>query len=520
MRTLVCSLVVLGVAVFVSPPLPRVVFAAAAPSVVAETGPTARLEPDEMPGTALAPADPAGVQRTLDAPSTVATRPSVAGYYRAPDALHVLPVGHRPYDSTEITPVGGSGLVDAQGVRMFRVGSRLYDHVVLQGAYALQNLNSYRLTGTQAYLDIATENAQRLVDRHVVSGAGWYCPYDFDFAPLGDTSETLRAPWYSGMAQGRALSVFVRLYNATNDPKWRTAADHTFASLTQAPSGRLPYGSYVDSARHLWLEEYPRYPTTLSERVLNGDIVAIWGVLDYWMLTRSPTALQLAKGAIATVKAHAPHAFRRVGASSIYSLRHRTPANTYHQMHVEQFLKLWQYTHDVLFITTATSYRGDYPKPATTGTLRATPHTSTIYQVDSAMRVTHTRRVHFSRITHAPANHRQRIVGGPIALHVSKGPYTNWWFPEAYGTTWLLGATDTHGYAPDAHVRIAPGTYTAYRLDTTGVIAGRKTATFHGPTTAATAVSGIVEGRQANYIATGTYAGYWLPMVHGISVTA
>src|SRR5262245_52365135 len=130
MRIFLCSLVVFGVAVLVTPPLP-----------------------------------PAEVQRTLDASSTVATRPLVTGYFRAPDALHPLPVGRRPYDSTEITPVGGFGLVDAQGVRMFRVAgsSKLYNHVVFQGSYALQNLNSYRLTQNQAYLAIAVKNAQRLV---------------------------------------------------------------------------------------------------------------------------------------------------------------------------------------------------------------------------------------------------------------------------------------------------------------------------------------------------------------------
>ncbi len=521
MRILLCTLVLVAAAVVVSAPVPGVARAATAAPVAAQTGPNASVEPDEMLGTATPPADPAAVQREIDGRAeAAAARPQVSDYFRAPASLVDLPVGRRPYDSTEVTPVAGFGLVDAQGVRMFRVSNRLYNHVVFQGSYALQNLNSFRLTGNRAYLDIALANAQRLVDRHVVSGAGWYYPYDFDFAPLGDSREVLRAPWYSGMAQGRVLSVFVRLYQATGDPRWRTAADATFASLAQAPSGRLPYGSYVDGGRHLWLEEYPRYPASISENVLNGHIVAIWGVLDYWAMTHAALAAQLARGAIATVKATATNGFRRANGSSLYSLRHRTAANTYHQMHIEQFLQLWQFTHDAFFITTANAYRTDYPKPATTGTMRATPRTSTIYQVDSAMRVVRTSRVHFSRITHAPVNHRQRIFGGPVALRVSRGPYANWWFPEAYGTTWLLGATDTHGYAPDAHVWIAPGSYTAYRLNASGVIAGRRTVRFHVRSSAPSAVSGVVWARPSYYFTRGTYAGYWLPMARGISVAA
>jgi D-glucuronyl C5-epimerase-like protein len=524
MRALLFSLALLGTSLFATSPLPHAEATAKPATVQADTGPNASLEPDEQPGIAVPPPDPAEVERKLHAPVPRVARPPLTGYFRAPDAPRVLPVGRRPYDTQEITPPEGFGLVDDQGVRMFRVkgSSTLYDHPVAQGRYAVENLNSYRLTGNPAYLHIAIKNAQRLVDRRVLSDGAWYFPYAFDFAPLGDASEILRAPWYSGMAQGRALSVFVRLYEVTGDPRWRTAADAAFTSLVQAPSGGLPYGSFVDSGRHVWLETYPRFPAANGEKVLNGHVASLWGVLDYWMLTRSALALQLAKGAIATVKATAPatNGFRRVGGSSIYSLRHRTLANSYHQTHVEQFLQLWQFTDDTLFITTANSYRGDYPKPATSGTMRATPRTSTIYQVNSAMRVVRTSRVHFGRITHAPADHRQRITGGPIALHVSKGPYTNWWFPEAYGTTWLLGATDTHGYAPDAHVRIAPGTYTAYRLDTTGDIAGGKSVTFHSASGAPTAVSGVVQGRQAYYIAAGTYAGYWLPMVRGISITA
>lgn len=524
LRGPVLALVLVGAAGFMTAPLPEMTLVAA-PPVVAETGPNASIEPEAMDGVASAPADPAGVrERKADQAeqSATAARVAVSGFMQSPSTLNKLPVGRRPYDSPEVTPVGGFGLVDAQGVRMFRLSgsSTLWNHPVFQGSYALQNLNSYRLTGTRAYLDIAIKNAQRLVDRHVESDGAWYYPYDFNFSPLGDTSEMLRAPWYSGMAQGRVLSVFVRLFEATGDAQWRTAADATFASMTQAPSGSLPYGSYVDSSRRLWLEEYPRYPASISENVLNGHIVAIWGLLDYWSLTGNAQAATLSKGAIATVVSTGLNNFRRVGGSSLYSLRHRTLANTYHQMHIEQFLQLWQYTHDIFFVNASNLYRGDYPNPPTSGQMRATPRASRIYQVDSALRITRSATVHFARDTHAPVDRRQRLAGGLVALRVSKGPYTNWWFPEAYGVSWLLGAKDTHGYAPEVRVRIAPGTYTAYRLDSAGVIAGRRTVTFTSASSAPSSTSGVVWARGSYYITRGTYAGYWLAMVRGISVSA
>ena len=517
----VLALALAGVAGFLTAPLPEVT-PAVAPRVVADTGPNASVEPEDMPGIASAPADPAGVRARKAEPPTAAARPLVSGFTQSPSTLTALPVGRRPYDTPAVTPVGGFGLVDAQGVRMFRVSgsSTLWNHPVFQGAYALQNLNSYRVTGNRAYLDIATRNAQRLVDRHVESDGAWYYPYDFDFAPLGDTSEMMRAPWYSGMAQGRVLSVFTRMFEATGEARWRTAADATLASMAQAPSGSQPFGSYVDSSRRLWLEEYPRYPASSSENVLNGHIVALWGLLDYWSLTGNAQAATLSKGAIATVVSTGLNNFRLAGRSSLYSLRHRTLAGAYHQMHVEQFLQLWQYTRDIFFVNAANLYRGDYPNPPTAGTMRATVRTSTIYRVDSALRITRSATVHFARDTQAPTDRRQRLAGGLVALRVSKGPYAGWWFPEAYGVTWLLGAEDTHGYAPEVRVRVQPGTYSAYRLNSAGVIAGHRTVTFTSASSAPASTSGVVWARGSYYLTKGIWAGYWLPMVRGISVSA
>jgi hypothetical protein len=444
------------------------------------------------------------------------SRVAISGYTRYSGALFLPPVGQRPYDTTTVTPVGGYGLVDAQGVRMADVGGHIYNHPVSQGAYAIENINSYRLTGNQAYLDIAVRNGQRLIDTHTESDGAWYFPYDFDFAVVGDTSETLRAPWYSGMAQGRALSTFVRLYQATGDLKWRDAADSTFASLNQAPSGSAPYGVHLDAQGRLWLEEYPRNPVADSEEVLNGHIYALFGLFDYWQLTNSTVAQDLIRGAINTVAQTAMSQFRRVNASSVYSLRHRTPAGTYHQIHVTQMLNLLAYKHNTSFATVATAFRNDYPLPSVTGTMQATAHTSTIYQATSAGVISGSKRVSFAGQTTAPTDHRLRLSGGPIALRVSAGPYTGWWFPESYGVTWLLGATDTHAYTPQVKVYIEPGTFSAYRLDAAGRVAGSRSVTFTATSTAPSVASAIVGGRPAYHFTVGAYAGYWLPMAAGI----
>ena len=496
---------------------PALAAPAAKPEPPATADPAAfgELPDGGLVGTPLPP-DPTVLRRNRSAQAAPLQRASIEGYTQYSGAVAQLAIGERAYDLSTVTPVEGYGLVDDTGVRMASVGGKLYNQPVSQGAYAVENLNSYRLTGNPAYLDIAVRNGQRLIDTHVESDGAWYFPYDFDFAVVGDTSETLRAPWYSGMAQGRALTTFTRLYQATGDDKWRAAADATFLSLQQAPSGDAPFGVYVDAQHRLWLEEYPRYPAANSENVLNGHIFALFGLFDYWELTGNGTALSLIRGAISTVQRTAMSEFRRVNASSVYSLRHKTPAKSYHQIHVDQMLLLLRYTHNSGFASTATAFRNDYPKTAVTGTMQATTRTSTIYQINSSGGITASKRVSFSRATTAPIDRRFRLYNGPVALRVSAGPYTNWYFPESYGITWVLGATDVHDYSPQLKLYFDAGTYSAYKLDANGKVAGSKTVRFTASSSAPTGRSAIVQGRPAYYFAVGTYAGYWLPMQRGV----
>jgi hypothetical protein len=456
----------------------------------------------------------------LVAPTQAATssRPFVAGYTQYTGPIYPLMPDQRPYTSSTVTPVGGFGLVDSTGVRMVMVGGKLHNHPVNQGLYALVNLNSYRLTGNTAYLDIAERNAQRLIDTHVESEGAWYFPYDFDSPVAGDTSEEMRAPWFSGMAQGRALNVFARLYEATRDDKWLTAADATFLSMELAPNGTDPYGVYVDGLHRLWLEEYPRIPPSTSENVLNGHISAIFGLLDYWQVTGNSSALTLARGAISTVLRTAMTGFRRANAMSVYSLRGKQPSKGYHQTHVQQMLMLYAYTHDPAFARIAFVFRNDYPKTTVHGTMQVTRRTSLIYRADAKGRILGSKRVTFTRLTSAPVDQRLRLRGGPIALRVSSGPYQGWYFPETFDVTWLVGPTNTHDYLPAVRVYVDPGTYTAYKLGPRGTVIATKTVRITRRTSAPSTRSAFVRGRACYYFASGTFGGYWVPSQKGVGI--
>lgn len=457
---------------------------------------------------------PTGPGTQAGAPPQAAV--SVTGYRTTPGLVVAhLRRGYRPYDDMPVVALSGTTAASSSATR---TSSARVTHPVrlAQGSFMLSN--SYRKTGVQEYLDRAVTAANKLISIRVVVDDAWYFPYDFDFAVHGDTTQTLRAPWYSGMAQGYALTAFVRLHELTGDPRWRVAADATFASLDRPPTGGgRPFVTWVDSAQNLWLEEYPRPGVTDSERVLNGHVFAAYGLYDYWQLTGSTRALHLLNGALTTVERLAPAGFRRPGAASVYSLRHARPTVTYHPVHTGQLRYLFQLTHRSRFASYAMAYRTDFPYRMTAGTAVVRAGSRTAYRLDSARRVTATRTVRFTAQTSVRTDRRERVTRGPVALRVSSGPLAGWWLREGFGQVWLLRPQELHRYAPHVlTLALAPGTYTAYRYDSAGRRVGARVLSLPSGARMPATTTAVVEARTAAYLASGPLAGHWLPMRSGI----
>ena len=168
-----------------------------------------------------------------------------------------LPRESDPYLCRVPLPLADARPHDADGVRMAEVGGRLYDHPVAQASYGLGNVESYRTTLRMAYLDRARRQADRLLSKATRAGSAWYFPYPFSFDPHGLVTERRFGPWYSAMAQGQALSLFVRLAETTGELQYRTAAGAVFTTFLRPQGQATPWTVWVDHAGYLWLEEYP-----------------------------------------------------------------------------------------------------------------------------------------------------------------------------------------------------------------------------------------------------------------------
>jgi len=444
-----------------------------------------------------------------------AEAPGVTGYARDGHLPKDLPLAAQPTNNGP-APLVDRGLHDAAGVRMFSFAGKTWDHPVAQAQWGLSNLAAYRTTKDKRFLDRAIANAQRNVDRRVESQDAWFYPYDFDLSRCAGRP-LLRAPWYSGMAQGQLLSLFVGLAELTGDEKWRTAADNTFLSLTLAPSTKAPWGSWVDPNGYLWLEEYPVTAGTTGERVLNGHIFALYGVYDYWRLTKDDRAVAVFDGAASTVRRYVPTHFRVTRWASNYSMGCASPHLKYHQIHTAQSLKLYEMTHSGTFATYAYTLRSDYPVPAVNGTVSFSAGTHVGYKFNSKGGITAQKTLKLSRASTALANSRTRVYGRNIYYQITNGALAGYLVPEAYGQRVLLGKAVEHRYTPTRVLSFQPGTYTGYAYNSKGTVTGSKRITFAKASVAPLGATAWVNGRLSYQVTAGAYLGYWLPHTTGLA---
>lgn len=238
------------------------------------------------------------------------------------------------------------------GVATYIRDGRRYQHPV---AASQRGLGLLCVRKTAA----AERNANAVLGQAVRSRGALFFAYPFDF-PLTN-GPVMRAPWFSAMAQGQALSLFVRLYRETSERHWLRAADETFASFLVRPVRGRPWVSFVDRSGYLWLEEYPGDD---PGRVFNGHIFASWGLADYYLLSRDPRAKRLLEGALATVKHYFGEWRNRGGETSLYGLGLRNEDLSYHVLHARQLDYLAHLTGDIWFRRAAEAMaQADAPDP-------------------------------------------------------------------------------------------------------------------------------------------------------------
>jgi hypothetical protein len=247
---------------------------------------------------------------------------------------------------------------DADGVIVSQMDGQYYYHPWQVLIWGLGYLSSYDLSGDSSYLELAQSYSDRLMMMGTRANASIYFPYGFNHILHGGSShDAMMAPWYSGLAQGMALSFYSRFYELTNNYFYKTIADSIFQSYLYMDSSNSVWTSMVDSAKYYWVEEYPFHP---PDHVLNGFQTALLCLYDYYEISDN-SKCKIVFDAGCTTLIHYFDQFRCPDGISYYCLRHKIQFDGYHQLHISQFDQLFLITGDSVFSNLADTLRSDYP---------------------------------------------------------------------------------------------------------------------------------------------------------------
>jgi hypothetical protein len=183
----------------------------------------------------------------------------------------------------------------------------------------------------------------------------WVWNHHFDW----EYRDTLKAPWYSGLAQGQGVSLLLRAHALTQDEKYLHAAERAFVPLTKAiaQGGVLCENEQPGGEMNLWIEEYLVDPPT---HILNGFIWALWGVFDYCLARADSSAKNIFDRGVNTLLRNL--ARFDTGYWSLYEqsgTRLKMLASPfYHRLHIVQLRVMANLTGDRRFSDVADRWEG------------------------------------------------------------------------------------------------------------------------------------------------------------------
>ena len=247
-----------------------------------------------------------------------------------------------------------SGPCDAVGVPLLNYHGQIgmqYNPIAI-AQWGLGNYNLLRRTESESNrrkLLVAADWLCAELQPNAHGLAVWTHNFDWEYR------ETLKAPWYSGLAQGQGISLLVRAHAETGERKYIDGAARAFQSfLTNTDCGGV---AFTDPKGNIWFEEYIISKPT---HILNGFIWAMWGVYDYFLATGSRDAVNLFAAAVETLRRNLDR--YDLGFWSLYEQSGtRLPmiaSPFYHRLHITQLRMMHRITSESAFARYADRWEG------------------------------------------------------------------------------------------------------------------------------------------------------------------
>jgi heparosan-N-sulfate-glucuronate 5-epimerase len=241
------------------------------------------------------------------------------------------------------------GVFDPNGIPLLdyrgKIGPQYNPIAIAQ--YGLGNYNLFLRDGEAARREkvvrVADWLAQHL-EQNAQGLAVWNHHFDWEYR------DTLRAPWYSALAQGQGISVLLRAHKLCGDSRYLEAAKLALEVFFRpVADGGV---AFTDERGDLWFEEYIVAPPT---HILNGFIWAAWGVYDYFLATADDAARQLFARAVQTLVGNLDR--YDLGFWSLYEQSGTSlpmvASPFYHQLHIVQLRVMHRLTGEEEFADVA-----------------------------------------------------------------------------------------------------------------------------------------------------------------------
>jgi hypothetical protein len=218
--------------------------------------------------------------------------------------------------------------------------------------YALKYHDSYE-NGNESCRQLFTNCVDWIVDNAEVVNDYMVLEYKFPYPRYN-----LTAPWRSAMAHGQAIQALIRAHSMTNDDAYFDVAQGLLNSLfVEVEDGGVTYKTSTDG---WWYEEWAD-EGGFESRVLNGMIITLRGVREFYLYTNDSNAKYLFDQGIIALKLSVPD-YDRYDAFSYYDVLGKE-AGKYHQLHIELLDELYEMTDEAIFLEYHDRWQSYYNEP-------------------------------------------------------------------------------------------------------------------------------------------------------------
>lgn len=162
-------------------------------------------------------------------------------------------------------------------------------------------------------------------------------------------------PWYSGIAQGQALSFFSRLAFYAQDSLSEVMAHKIYETLD--PFNPISEEVVSTDRGYAWIEEYPNDP---PDHTFGGFMRAVIGLYDYYHLLNQDDQTAKVLSVYLTTLEDNMYRYRNPGGVYFYDLRYFQSYTGYQPVVVNELNFLTKMTQDSCFAIFADTLKNDY----------------------------------------------------------------------------------------------------------------------------------------------------------------